>query len=100
MNVVAIALVIGFLTTVLSILVKIIGFPDQIRKNYMRKSTEGVSTTFYILSFLVYILWTLHGILAKDWVVILGQGLGIITTGVIVYQIFVYRKRKPTKVSK
>lgn len=70
MTIVTLGLVIGFLTTVLSILVKVIGFPDQIRKNYKRKSTEGVSTTFYILSFLVYILWTAHGILAKDWVVI------------------------------
>lgn len=94
MNIVEIALVIGILTTVLSILVKIIGFPDQIRKNHKRKSTEGVSTSFYILSFLVYILWTLHGILEKDWVVILGQGLGIITTGAIVYQIFLYRSKK------
>jgi len=92
--------VIGFLTTVLSILIKVIGFPDQIRKNHIRKSTEGVSTTFYIMSFLCYILWTAHGVLAKDWVVILGQGLGIITTGVIVYQIFIYRKKEQNKSSK
>ncbi|MCX6732712.1 MAG: SemiSWEET family transporter [Candidatus Roizmanbacteria bacterium] len=88
------ALIIGFLTTVLSILVKVVGFPDQIRKNYKRKSTEGVSTSFYILSFLVYLLWTLHGILQKDMVIVFGQGLGIITTGAVVYQIFLYRRKK------
>jgi uncharacterized protein with PQ loop repeat len=93
-NIIEIGLIIGILTTVLSILVKVIGFPDQIQQNYKRKSTQGVSTSFYILSFLVYMLWTAHGILQKDWVVILGQGLGIITTGIIVYQIFIYRKRK------
>lgn len=86
------AIIIGVLTTVLSILVKVVGFPDQIKKNYERKSTEGLSVWFYILSFLVYILWTLHGFLQKDWVVIAGQGLGIITTGVILYQVYVYRK--------
>jgi len=89
-----IAIIVGVLTTVLSILVKIIGFPDQIRQNFIRKSTEGVSTTFYILSFLVYILWTLHGVFENDWVVVLGQGLGILTTGAIVYQIFKYKKKK------
>ena len=88
------ALIIGFLTTTLSILVKVVGFPDQIRKNHKRKSTEGVSTSFYILSFLVYVLWTIHGILQKDIVVIFGQGLGIITTGAIVYQIYIYRNKK------
>jgi len=94
MNRATVAIAVGVLTTVLSILVKVVGFPDQIRQNFIRKSTEGVSTSFYILSFLVYILWTLHGFLAKDWVVILGQGLGILTTGTIVYQIFQYRKKK------
>jgi uncharacterized protein with PQ loop repeat len=93
-NVIEVGLIIGVLTAVLSILVKVIGFPDQIRKNYKRKSTEGISTSFYVLSFLVYLLWTAHGILQKDWVVTLGQGLGIITTGVIVYQIIIYRKKK------
>ncbi|MEK7503781.1 MAG: SemiSWEET family transporter [Patescibacteria group bacterium] len=94
MDMLNIALVVGLLTTTLSILVKVIGFPDQIRKNHQRKSTEGVSTLFYVLSFLVYILWTIHGMFQKDWVVILGQGLGIITTGVVVYQIIIYKKKK------
>ncbi len=88
------AIIIGVLTAILSILVKVVGFPDQIRKNYKRKSTEGLSTSFYILSFLVYILWTLHGFLQKDWVVMLGQGLGIITTGLILYQIYLYSRKK------
>lgn len=88
-----IAVIIGLLTTILSILIKVVGFPDQIRKNYTRKSTEGLSTWFYVLSFSTYVLWTLHGFFQKDWVVILGQGLGIITTGIIVYQILIYRKR-------
>jgi len=89
-----IAVVIGFLTVAVSILVKLIGFPDQIRKNFKRKSTEGLSTYFYILSFLVYVLWTTHGFLQKDRVLILGQSLGIVTTGIILYQIFLYRNKK------
>jgi len=88
-----IAVIIGFLTTVMTILIKVVGFPDQIKKNYKRKSTEGISALFYIMSFATYILWTLHGIMQKDWVVIVGQGLGIITTGIIVFQILKYRKK-------
>ncbi|MCX6752238.1 MAG: PQ-loop repeat-containing protein [Candidatus Nomurabacteria bacterium] len=85
--------IIGFITTVLTILVKIVGFPDQIKKNYQRKSTEGISTAFYVLSFITYIFWTIHGILQNDWVVYFGQGLGILTTGIIVFQIFFYHKK-------
>ncbi len=89
-----VAVIIGILTAALSILVKVVGFPDQIRKNHKRKSTEGLSLWFYLLSFLVYVLWTLHGILQNDLVLVLGQGLGIITTGVILYQVYIYRNNK------
>lgn len=41
------AVVIGFLTLVVGIFVKIIGFPDQFRLNFKRKSTKGVSTLFF-----------------------------------------------------
>ena len=93
-QIITFASIIGFLTLVVGILVKIIGLPDQIRKNYTRKSTEGLSTAFIILALISYILWTLHGILQKDIVLIIGQGLGILTTGIIVYQIFIYRKKE------
>lgn len=85
--------VIGFLTLIIGILVKIIGLPDQIRKNYKRKSTEGLSTAFMFLSLIAYLLWTIHGILQKDLVLVFGQGLGILTTGIIIWQIFKYRKK-------
>lgn len=87
------AAVIGLMTVVIGILVKVIGFPDQFRLNLKRKSTKGISTLFYVLAFFSYILWTLHGILQKDWVLIAGQGVGIVTTGMIVAQIIKYRKK-------
>jgi len=94
MSVATISVIVGFLTVALGVLVKIVGFPDQIRKNYKKKSTEGISATFYILSFCAYLAWTLHGILIKDTVVIVGQGLGIVTTGVVLWQIYIYKKPK------
>jgi uncharacterized protein with PQ loop repeat len=88
------ASIIGFLTTIVAILVKVIGLPDQIKKIYKRKSTEGISTIFFILAFISYFLWTTHGIFEKDNVLIIGQGVGMITTGIILAQIFTYRKKK------
>jgi len=85
--------VIAFLTVSIAILVKIIGLPDQIRKNSIRKSTEGISTPFFALAFASYVLWTIHGFLQQDNVLIFGQGLGIITTSIILYQIIIYRKK-------
>ncbi len=88
------ASIIGLLTITIGILVKVIGFPDQFRKNYKRKSTEGLSSIFIILAFVSYLLWTIHGTLQNDIVLIIGQGVGIITTVAIMIQIFLYRKRK------
>ncbi|TAK97024.1 hypothetical protein EPO05_00245 [Patescibacteria group bacterium] len=94
MGTLTLAAAVGITTVTLGILVKVIGFPDQIRKNYRDKSTKGLSTAFILLSFLAYTSWTLHGILIHDTVVIVGQGLGIITTGAILLQIYIYRGNK------
>jgi len=47
--------IVGGLTLLFSILIKVIGFPDQMRKNWKRKSTKGVSTWFYLLTFISYV---------------------------------------------
>lgn len=85
--------IISALTLVFGILVKVIGFPAQIKKNKERKSTEGLSTTMILLTFLAYVLWTIHGIIRKDNVLIYGQGVGIITSGIILLQIIKYRRQ-------
>lgn len=93
METITFAGIIAVLTTIIGILVKIIGLPDQIRKNFNRKSTEGLSTAFMLMSFFAYMLWTLHGVFQKDLTLIIGQGLGIFTTGIILFQIYTYRKK-------
>lgn len=86
--------IVSILTIFFGVVVKIVGFPAQMKTNHQRKSTKGLSTMFMVLSFTTYIFWTLHGILQKDPVVYIGQGIGIITTGIILYQIWIYKERK------
>jgi uncharacterized protein with PQ loop repeat len=95
--IITLSAIIGTLTVIIGLLVKILGFPDQFMKNYKRKSTEGLSTIFISLAFISYILWTIHGYLQKDWVLIIGQGAGILTTGMIVFQIIHYRNKRYNK---
>ena len=80
-------------TLMSTIAVKAFGFPHQIRENFIRKSTQGLSRPLYWLSFISYCLWTAHGIRKGDYVVIVGQGLGVVTTALILGQIIVYGKR-------
>lgn len=91
MNTVAI---VAFLCTVASVAVKVVGTPDQIKRNYQRKSTSGLSAWFMVSSLVSYAPWVLHGLQAHDMTLIIGQGLGVLVTGIIVLQIFLYRKKE------
>lgn len=85
--------IVGFLTIVITTLVKLFGFPDQIRQNHRRKSTKGLSSLFVIITFISYTIWSLYGSLRKDLVVVIGHGLGVVTSGIILLQILIYRKK-------
>lgn len=89
-----VVVILGALTVFISILVKIVGLPDQIRVNRKRKSTSGLSSLFIVLGLLSYILWTSYGLVKKDWVVVMGQGIGVITMGIITFQMWIYRGSK------
>jgi len=84
--------IVGGLTVACSFALKFIGFPSQIRKIKKTKSTEGLSVTLFGIAFFSYILWTLYGILKKDWVTIVGQGVGIFVTGAILFLIWKSRR--------
>ena len=94
MNKTMLILLIGTLTTIVSVLTKLIGLPDQIRQNHTRKSTKGFSTILIILLCSSYTLWTIYGILKEDLFLIVGHGIGIITTGIIIIQIIKYKNKK------
>jgi len=91
---VGLAGVVGALTIFFGILVKVIGIPDQIRQNYRRKSTDGISLANQTVGFLAYFFWTFYGFLRHDRVLILGQSLGVITTAIILYQFALYRRKR------
>lgn len=86
--------IVAVLTLFFGILVKVVGVPDQIRQNFKRKSTEGLSLSNQIVGFLAYFFWTFHGILRHDPVLIYAQLLGVIVTGIVLFQFFLYRRRR------
>lgn len=84
--------IVGFATIVASYMIKLIGFPQQAIKLYKSKNTENVSWFLFLSSFISYILWTYYGYLKNDWVIMWGQSVGIITSGVVLYLLSKYRK--------
>jgi len=86
--------IIGVLTVASSYAIKLIGFPDQIRKIIKSKSIEGLSVPLFVFSFISYVLWTIYGIVKNDWVIIWGQSVGVIVAGIVLYQIMKLKRRK------
>lgn len=64
-----------------------------ISRNWKRKSAEGLSPLLYVLSCAAHSLWTAHGILQGDRFLIAAQSVGVLTSGIIIFQIFAYRSR-------
>lgn len=89
------ATVIALLAAIFSIAVKVIGMPAQIVHNYERKSTAGLSNWFLVFTLASYCMWVVHGMQAHDMSLVVGQGLGVIATGILIGQAIVYRKDRP-----
>jgi len=86
--------IVGLITVGLSVASRFIGFPHQIKKIQQTKNVESVSLPFFGIAFLACIAWVAHGIIIKDWVTIVGQGIGAVACGIVVLLIFKYRKAK------
>ena len=66
----------------------------QIKYNYERKFTDGVSNWFGVFTLVSYAMWVLHGWQVHDMSLVYGQGLGVIVTGLIFWQVVIYRKHQ------
>lgn len=80
--------IISTLTLVSTLSVKLIGFPSQIQKVRKAGHIEGVSVLYFVLGFITYSLWTIHGIVKRDSTVILGQGIGVIASGILLIVLY------------
>jgi len=87
--------IISVATVVSTLCVKLIGFPDQIRKVRKTKNVASISIPTFILFFVTYILWTIHGIQVHDTTIIIGQGIGVLSSGILLaFLIYYWRKAK------
>jgi MtN3 and saliva related transmembrane protein len=86
--------IVGVLTIVATYSVKLIGYPDQIRKVRRLKSVKELSLPLFSLSVASYSLWTVYGILKKDWIIVAGQGLGVVITIILLREIFLRKEKE------
>jgi Sugar efflux transporter for intercellular exchange len=83
--------VVGWLTVALSLAAKAT-ICHQIRINWQRRSADGVSAPFFIVGMLSYDFYTLHGLLNRDWALVLGMTPGALLALIVVIQMYRYRQ--------
>jgi uncharacterized protein with PQ loop repeat len=79
-------------TVVLSLIVTGLGLTSQVRKNYSRKSLEGLSFFYFFILAVSYTFWSLYGFLQNDLVLIIPMTLGATMSWIVVFQFYIYRK--------
>lgn len=86
--------IVGIITVTLSLIVTGLGLTSQVRKNYSRKSMEGLSFFYFFVLAISYSFWVIYGVVSKDLVLILPMSIGSIMSWVVVIQFFVYKNSK------
>jgi MtN3 and saliva related transmembrane protein len=66
-------------------------FVPQIVKILKEKSAKGVSLSTFLGFWLIQIFIVLHAVLVKDYLLLVGYLLSIITCGMVVFLIILYR---------
>ena len=84
---------IKIITVILSLIVTGLGLTAQVRKNYNRKSMEGLSSFYFSILAVSYSFWSIYGFLEKDLVLIIPMTLGAIMSWVVVTQFIIYRNK-------
>lgn len=90
--------VLGNIATIASLVFVAMGLPDQIRKIYRAKSTEGVSFKTQITLLVCNISWCAYGLKISNGYILIPNAAGTICVFIIVCQFWVYRRRKGVRV--
>ena len=87
---------VDLLTGAASLGVKFVGFPSQMRANHKARRQglpAGMVQRLAAGMCAAYLLWVVDGLVNHDWTVVVGQGFGVITTGILVAQAVMCERR-------
>ena len=84
---------IKIITVLLSLAVTGLGLAAQVRKNYRKKSVEGLSFLYFSLLAISYSFWSIYGFSQRDLVLIIHMSLGMLMSWIVVSQFAVYKSR-------
>lgn len=88
--------ILGIITMVSATTMALIALPIQIRKNYNAKEV-GLHWSLVLLSFIVYFSRAMFALTNSSgiiWYIFVSDAIGSISTAIMIWQLFMYRKRQ------
>ncbi len=87
--------VIGWIAFSITVVYTCIGLPIQVRKNYVKKSTAGLSFFMMVVLFFTFSIWITYGLVKspKDWYIIGSNIPGMGCVSIILCQFWIYRSK-------
>jgi hypothetical protein len=86
--------ILGTLAAIASLTIIVWGLPKQIYLNYKRKSCEGLAPDLVYSAFVIYLFWGIYGWAKPDWFIVGADIPGAILSGILVWQLYYYRKKR------
>ena len=86
--------IVGWIALVVTLTYTAFGLPVQIRKNWSKKSTEGLSLFMTVLLLGTFSSWVVYSALKSDWYILIPNAVGAVGALVILGQFVAYRDRK------
>ena len=88
--------IVGMAAFFITVVYTCIGLPIQVRKNYLNKSTTGLSLFMMAVLFFTFSSWIAYGLVKspKDWYIIGSNIPGAGWVFVILFQFWIYRPRR------
>ena len=83
----------GSITMFLAIIMVVIAFPSQIKKNHKEKKC-GFSFLMVILPLAIYVSRTIYSVMIKSWYIMIPDILGILVSSILLVQFFWYRRNR------
>lgn len=87
---------VGWAAFLITVIYTCVGLPIQARRNYINKSTGGISLFMMVVLFFTFSVWIVYGLVRKDWYIIGSNIPGMVCIFVILCQFWIYRPKRNT----
>ena len=85
----------GWVALIITLAYTAVGLPVQIRRNFLHKSTKGLSLFTILLMCMTFMSWVVYAAMKTplDWYIIVSNSIGALCACILLVQFYIYRNK-------